>query len=57
LAIKEFTYFTLWKFGLSSANVALLKILDISDFFRINGLSVERVDIERSNNLIANCSI
>ncbi|GEB78522.1 potassium channel family protein [Sporolactobacillus inulinus] len=57
LVIKEFTYFTLQKFGLSSGNVALLKVFDISDFFRINGLSVERFDVERSNNLIANCNI
>lgn len=57
LVIKEFTYFTLQKFGLSNADVAILKVLDISDFFRINGLSVERFDIERSNSLIANCDI
>jgi hypothetical protein len=57
LTIKEFTYFTLQKFGVSSANVALLKVLNISDFFRINGLSVERFDIECSNNLIVNCNI
>lgn len=33
LVIKEFTYFTLQKFGLSNADVAILKVLDISDFF------------------------
>ncbi|MGE7687640.1 potassium channel family protein [Lysinibacillus sp. NPDC097214] len=57
LVIKDFSYFTLQKFGLSSANVSLLKVLDISDFFRINGFSVERFDIERSSNLIVNCDI
>lgn len=57
LDIKNFKSFELRKFEHATANISLLRIYDIGKSFQIDGLSIVRLDIEKSDNIISNCNI
>ena len=54
--VKGFEYFTIAARG-DRSEISHMKVYDCSDFFRLNRLSINRLDVERSNLLLGNSDV
>ncbi len=57
ITVRGFTYFTLAAFANTRPQLATLKVIGASRFFRLNNLDISRLDSEQSNALVADCNI
>ena len=57
IKVLNFEYFTLRAFADTAPSFSYLKVLDIDNFFRLNGMRIDRLDVERSSLLLVESKV
>lgn len=55
--VRGFEYFTIKAYMNTYPSISFMTVRDCSNFFRLNNLSINRLDTERSNSLIVGCKV